>query len=204
MDEIILNATERNAKGRKIRNSGYIPGILYGDGIDEASSVKFEESDLRKILSRYGSHAKVWISHNDKKKFGFIKDVQKHPVTNQLIHVDVQLVSQDLDVKIQIPIIFTGEESLARNDLHLQIHKSMVDVIGKATLMPSALHVDVSQKQQGDTITSKDFYLEKGIKVVNEDEILGTIGLLKAPGAVPQNESVEIPEETEAQPTGSE
>ncbi len=191
MQEVILNAEERIAKSGKFKETGYIPGVLYGDGIDQATSVKFNESDLRKILSKHGAHTKLWIQYNDDKKFGFIKDIQKHPVSHQILHMDVQIVSQDHDVKMQLPIIFNGENQLRQNQLHLQVQKSVVEVIGRAVLMPDAIYVDVSEKEHGDMITSKDIELSDKIRIVNPDEIYGSIGHLKIT-------TIEEPEKEEA------
>ncbi len=179
MQETILNAEERNAKSGKFKEAGYVPGVLYGDGIDEPTSVKFNESSLRKILSKYGSHAKLWIQYNDNKKFGFIKDIQKHPVSQQILHMDVQIVSKDHSIKMQLPIIFNGENALKQNLLHLQIQKSNIELIGKIAFMPDSVQVDVSDKEHGYMITAKDFDLNEEIKIVNPDEIYGSIGHLR-------------------------
>jgi len=188
LQEVILNAEERNAKSGKFKEAGYVPGILYGDGIEEPTSVKFNASNLRKILSKYGSHAKLWIQYNDNKKFGFIKDIQKHPVSHQILHMDVQIVSKDHSIKMQLPIIFDGENNLKQKQLHLQVQKSVIDLVGKIAQMPDAIHVDVSDKEHGYMITSDDMDLNEDIKIVNPDEIYGSIGHLKVSVEEPEGE----------------
>ncbi len=150
--------------------------MLYGDSIAKATSVKFQTSDLTKILANHGSNAKVWVKYGRNKKFGFIKEVQKNPVTRQVIHVDVQLVSQNQEVKLQLPITFKGKEKLEQRMLLLQVYKSDIDVLGKATLMPDTVVIDVSEKKLGDTITLSDFGLDKEIKISDkENEVYGII-----------------------------
>jgi len=198
LQEVILNAEERITKSGKFKEAGYIPGILYGDGIDNATSVKFNESDLRRILSKHGAHTKLWIQYNDDKKFGFIKDIQKHPVSHQILHMDIQIVSQEHDVKMQLPIIFSGENQLRQNQLHLQVQKSVVDVIGKVILMPDALYVDVSEKEHGYMITAKDIELNEEIRILNPDDIYGSIGHLKITTIEePEKEEVESEEDAD-------
>lgn len=179
MEEITLYASERPIKSGKFKEPGFIPGVLYGDNIQEAISVKFDESNLRKTISRHGAHAKVWIQYNNSKKFGFIKDLQKHPVSHKLLHIDVQLVSRDHEVKMQLPIVFKGEDGLRNKQLLLHVHKAAVDVVGKVDSMPDAITVDVSNKEQGDTITSNDFDLNQEIKITTDEEVYGTISVLK-------------------------
>lgn len=176
MEPIVLNAAKRTAKSKKIREEGFIPGVIYGDNVAEADSVKFEEMPLKKILDKHGSNVKLWIKCGDNKKFGFIKEIQRHPVSNKIIHLDVQLVSRDHEVKLQIPIIFKGEVALGKRQLQLQMHKSEVDVLSKISLVPEVLNVDVSEKSLGDVITSKDFDLDKQIKIhEKENEVYATI-----------------------------
>lgn len=183
MKEIVLEATERTIQPGKFKESGFVPGVIYGDGV-AATSVKFEKLTLKKILSQHGSNAKVWIKYDNSKKFGFIKEVQKHPVSGIVTHIDVQMVSKDHEIKLQIPINFNGEEELKQKQLQLQILKSEINVFGKMSLMPDLINVDVLEKKLGDTITVTDLKLDKQINVSEkEDTIYGTIINLKIQSA---------------------
>ncbi|SDP17250.1 50S ribosomal protein L25 [Clostridium gasigenes] len=176
MEKNILNAFERTTKSKRFKENGFIAGVIYGDNVKEATSVKFEESSLRKILSKHGSNAKVWVKYGEGKKFGFIKEIQRHPVTAKITHIDVQLVSKNHEIKLQLPIEFKGEKNLVANLLKLNIQKTEIDVFGKMALMPDVVVIDVSEKELGDTITIKNFNLDKEIKISdNEDEIYATI-----------------------------
>ena len=137
MEDIILEAIERKQQVGKFREIGFVPGVIYGDGITAATSVKFEEKALRKVITSHGSHAKLWIKYNDNKKFGFIREVQRQPMTGNLIHLDVQIVSKDHEIKRLIPIVFKGEDDLKGKQLQLQINKSEISVFGKMALMPT-------------------------------------------------------------------
>ncbi|MBB6624537.1 50S ribosomal protein L25 [Clostridium gasigenes] len=176
MEKNILNAFERTTKSKRFKENGFIAGVIYGDNVKEATSVKFEESSLRKILGKHGSNAKVWVKYGEGKKFGFIKEIQRHPVTAKITHIDVQLVSKNHEIKLQLPIEFKGEKNLVANLLKLNIQKTEIDVFGKMALMPDVVVIDVSEKELGDTITIKNFNLDKEIKISdNEDEIYATI-----------------------------
>lgn len=181
MQEIMLDAIERPKKSGRFRESGFVPGVLYGDDIPAGTLVKFEEKALNKILIQHGSSANITIDFNGNKKTGFIKEVQRKPITGNLIHIDVQIVSKEHQVKRQIPIIFTGEEILNSKHLLLNILKSEVTVFGKIALMPDTISIDVSNKKFKDSITYSDFNLDKELK--NEDvDVFGTItDLKKAP-----------------------
>ncbi|MHB1393366.1 MAG: 50S ribosomal protein L25 [Clostridia bacterium] len=193
MEEIILEAIERTKQSGKFRESGFVPGVLYGDSVDVATSVKFEAIALKKVLTCHGSNAKVWVKYNDNKRFGFIKEVQKHPVSGSVIHIDVQIVSKDHEIKLQVPIVFKGEDDLKHRELQLQVYKSEINVFGMMALMPDAIYVDVSEKKLGDTITLNNFDLDNQLKVSEkEDSVYGMIINLK-------NQSIDATVETETE-----
>ncbi|MBC8060534.1 MAG: 50S ribosomal protein L25 [Clostridiaceae bacterium] len=176
MEEVILNAFERTAENKKFKEDGFIAGVIYGDSIKEATSVKFELLPLKKILVQHGSNAKVWVALGKDKKFGFIKEIQRHAVTAKINHIDVQLVSKNHEIKLQLPISFKGEETLISRLLQLQILKSDIEVFGKMALMPDSVSVDVSEKEFGDTITIKDFSLDEQLKINDKaDEVYATV-----------------------------
>lgn len=193
MKETILEAIERIKQPGKFKEIGFVPGVLYGDGVDVATPIKFEELALTKVITNHGSNAKVWIKYNNNKKFGFIKEVQKHPVSGSVIHIDVQIVSKDHEIKLQIPIVFKGEDDLTHRELQLQVYKSEITAFGKIALMPGAIYVDVSDKKLGDTITLSNFDLSKQLNVSEkEDEVYGRIINLK-------NQSIDMVVESETE-----
>lgn len=175
MEQVILNVEPREKTAKKFKEEGYVPAVIYGNG-SEAKSVKIPEVSLKKMLSVHGQNVKLWVECGEDKKFGFIKEIQRQPVTNKIRHIDIQLVARDKDVKIQIPIIFDGEEALKKIQLQLQIRKAIVEVFGKIDLMPDVIHVDVAKKERNDTITFEDFKLDASLKSSdNDDEVYGTI-----------------------------
>jgi len=185
MEEIILDAVERTMQPKRCREAGFTPGVLYGDSVTNAITVQFETVALKKILATHGSNAKVWVKYGGNKKFGFVKEVQRHPVTAKVTHIDVFLVSQDHEVKMQIPITFEGRDSL--DNVQLQVHKSEIEVLGKAALMPEAVVVDVSTMVLGDTITSVNFNLDKQLKITDsENEVYGIITVLRELAVEPE------------------
>lgn len=195
MEETILNAFERTEKLKKVRAAGFIPGVLSGDSISKATSVQFNAVDLNKILAKRGSSAKLWIKYDSIKKFGFIKEVQRHPVEGKVIHVEIQLLAQNQEIKMQVPITFHGRSELERKRLLLQVQKPEIEVLGKADLIPDVVIVNVSNKEQGDTVTLKDLELDPQLQAQDrEDETYAVITSL-------QEYDVEESEKPEEAPT---
>jgi len=185
MEETILDALERTIEPKQCREAGFTPGVLYGDSVTNAISVQFETAAMKKVLAKHGSNAKVWVNYGGNKKFGFVKEVQRHPVTSKLVHVDVFLVSQDHEIKMQIPINFEGRDNLV--NAMLQVQKPEIEVLGKAALMPDSVTVDVSAMVLGDTITANNFVLDAQIKITDdENEVYATISAIKELAEVPE------------------
>lgn len=196
MEKIILKAEERTEKLRDVRNGGFVPGVLYGAG-SEATSVQFNASALQKMIKKYGHNAKMWIELNDTQKFGFIKEVQKHPVEGRVIHIDVQMVSQDQEIKLLLPINYIGLEELDKRLLVIQVTKNEVEVVGKASILPNGIVIDVAHKELGDTITYAEFGLDEDIK--NQDDENEIYALIKEKKEQEVEVEEDAPEEEEAE-----
>ena len=175
MEETILKATTRTESPKKVRDAGFIPGVL-NEADTTSTSVQFETAALNKVIARHGPNAKIWVEFGSTKHFGFIKEVQKHPVEGRVIHVAIQLIKKNQDLKMHLPISFHGREELEHRMLQVLLHKPEIEVIGKASLMPDAAVADISKKEAGDNITALDFDLPKGIKILDaENEIYAVI-----------------------------
>jgi len=164
---------------KKVRLAGFIPGVLNESDLT-STSVQFVGTELNKIISKHGSNAKVWVTIGDDKKFGFIKEVQKSPLDRKIIHIAIQLVSKDQEIKMQLPISYHGREELEHKQLQVQVYKAEIDVSGKPVLMPDVIIVDVSKKELGDTITAADLNISAEIKIHDaENEVYAVIKAIK-------------------------
>ena len=164
---------------KKVRLAGFIPGVLNESDLT-STSVQFVGTELNKIISKHGANAKVWVTIGKDKKFGFIKEVQKSPLDRKIIHIAIQLVSKDQEIKMQLPISYHGREELEHKQLQVQVYKAEIDVSGKPVLMPDVIIVDVSKKELGDTITAADLNISAEIKIHDaENEIYAVIKAIK-------------------------
>ena len=177
MEETVLMAIARNESPKKARDAGFIPGVLNANGA-VSTSVKFEAAALNKLISNHGVNAKLYVSIGGETKFGFIKDVQRHPVARKVIHVSIQMVAADQEVKMHLPITFHGRDELEHRQMHLQVLRSEVEVSGKAAMMPDTTVVDVSGKELGYVFMAADFHLPEGIRILDSEH--ETYAIVKA------------------------
>ena len=194
MEEIILNATARSEKPKKVRNLGFTPGVLNGPGTVSVP-VQFEIVALNKIIAKHDRNAKLWVLLDSEKKFGFIKEVQMHPFETKVIHVAIQMVSKDEESKMKLPITFHGHSEVENRLLQLQVLKAEIEVKGKLAFMPDVAIVDISKKKAGDNVTAIDFNLPSEITILDSaDEIYAIIKAVKEE-VVEEVEKVEVVEE---------
>lgn len=169
MEETILQSEARIGSAKKVRAAGFTPGVLHGPG-SASESVQFDTVSLNKILAKHGPNAKVFVTTGDTKKFGFIKEVQKNPLDHKIIHVAVQLVDQDRNVTMELPIVLHGREKLEAKHLEAHMLKTELKVEGKSALIPEVAATDISGKKLGDSITAADFHFPDGVILLDHKE----------------------------------
>lgn len=175
MNTATLKAMERTEKPKQLRKTGFVPGVLNGPGTVSVP-VKFQTAALNKIIAKHGMNAKIWVEYKDEKKFGLMKELQKHPVDGQIIHAAIQLMATDQEIKMQLPIHYHGNEALEKKMMQVQVIKADVEVEGQAAKIPELLTVDVSEMTTGDNVTAANFDLPATIKILDEaDEIYAMI-----------------------------
>ena len=165
----MLEAFIRDEKGYKVRKENFVPGVIYGKGID-AVSVKFNKKDVERIIKSYGSRTNLTVVLNGKESFGFIRDTARDGLTEELIHMDIQVADEDAEITRNVPLVFKGTDKLVYNKLILQSNMDEVVVKGKAKLIPNAIEIDVSEANGGDTIMAADLDLPEGVICVNIDD----------------------------------
>ena len=166
-----LTATVRKEKGRKARRQGFVPAVIYGQGI-QSVPIKLDSAHITRVLKENGNRARIKIKFNNEEKTGIIRDVDFNSITSTIQHIDIQIVEEDEKVNWEIPIIFSGRDMLKINNLLLQVDISQIKVTGEASDIPDTIQIDVSQKSLNDTITIEDLNLNPSIKTYKPSDTL--------------------------------
>lgn len=155
MSQIVLKAITRG-NGKKavnaVRNSGKVPGVYYIYG-GENVSIAIDPIALRPIV--YTSETKIFDLEIDGKLIGhraLLKDIKFHPVTDQIVHVDLFGLREDKRISVYVPIKITGTAAGVRTGGVLQqiIRKVKLKCYPKD--LPEFLEVDVTALNVGDSI----------------------------------------------------
>jgi len=195
----------RNKKGKeeskKLRNSGYVPGVLYSPRDKENLLLKVPEKELHHFLSdKKHSHGIIdlKIKKDDAKdvtRLAVIKDFQYDSLQKRINHFDFYGVTMKEKVTLQVPIVLEGEPKGIQEGGILDISLREIEVECLPADAPEAITVDISQLGFNDVITLQDIELPKDIKLLTD--IDRTIASVVAP--TQEEEVVSEEEEVEGE-----
>lgn len=198
---------ERAGKGvaRALRRENQTPAVIYGDKKDPITvSISTKEANLEY------NKAHMFTSICDLDIEGtkvqvLARDVQLHPVTDNVLHVDFLRVTDKTTVTVAVPVSFINQEeaAYAKGKGILNINRYDVDIVCKAKDIPDELVVDVSKFHIGDSIKMSDAQLPEGAKPAISDRDF-TLATIAAPRVVLDDEPAESEEGAEAAAEGAE
>lgn len=169
MREATLTVLPRDEKGKKARREGFIPGVIYGKGM-ETLPVKFVKREFLKVLREHGARPRVKLLMGDQEKMALVKYVDKEPITGEVLHADLQLVAAGQKITCDIPIRFIGRERLKSKGLILQVNIDSINITGEASVIPEYFVVDVGDKNYGDVVTVEDLNIPSEIQINDPPE----------------------------------
>lgn len=173
---LLLDATERKESVKKIRRLGYVPGSIYGPGLDKNLEIQLEGKEVNKFLKSHSIGAKAKIKINENEQLCVIKNIQYEHLSNKPIHIEFYASSEDQLVKAKVPIRFKGNELLSKGNLVLNILKDEIELQGILKDLPEFIEVDVSEMADGSVITMGDIVLPEGIRLLSkEDETVASV-----------------------------
>ena len=179
MDFVELHAGLREGKGKetskKLREKNLVPGVVYKKG-EETVSLKIDKKDLAKALTTEAGEnviIKLCVDGVNKKKERtvIIKDVQKDPVRDFLLHVDFQEISLTEKIKVKVRVVAKGEAIGVKQDKGVLQHVLWeVECECLPTNIPEKIEAPVANLKIGDAIHVKDIVLPEGIRILEDPE----------------------------------
>lgn len=176
-ETITLDATVREVVGKHVRHYrriGQIPATIYGR---EFSPVNLfvGEVDLRQALARAGGNHLIELNISDQTVQALAREVQRHPIRGDILHVDFYRVDMDRVIRAEIPIVLVNESpAVSSREAMAILHLNSVEVETLPANLPPQIEVDMSQLTQvGDQFTAGDLKLPTTIKIITAlDEVV--------------------------------
>ena len=186
--QLKINAQPRTESGRnavkKIKQAGFVPAVIYG-AKDPARNLQINEREVSRLLGHATSESvlvEVSIQGGDTKT-ALIQEVQHHPVTGNILHVDLHAISMDELLTVEVSVETTGEaEGVKTGGGVLEVILRTLEIECLPTDLPEAIIVDVSALNIGDSIHVGALVLPKGVTVLNDAAL--TVVSVAAPTVV--------------------
>ena len=179
MLEINVSGQKRNAIGKKaakeVRKEGLVPCNIYGiekdaDNRPVATSFTIPFSELRKVVYTPNVYV-VNINIAGTEKKAVIKELQFHPVSDALLHVDFLEINEEKPVTVGIPVKLVGHAAGVRNGGRLSLSIRQIKVTAPYTRIPEILEIDVTALEIGKSIKVGELNFE-GLEFATPKEVV--------------------------------
>lgn len=149
---------------KRIRAAGKIPGVVYGLESDPIP-VTVEWKPLREALTtEAGLNALINLEVDGQVALTIVKELQRHPIKGDVIHLDFLRVSADAEISVDVRVVITGEaEKVERQDGTVDHLLFSLTVNAKPADIPNEITVDISDLDIGDAIRVGEITLPAGV-----------------------------------------
>ena len=167
-----LNVDIRKEHGtsaaRRTRLQNKVPAVVYHSGA-EATPLSVDKISLNKALKTGQMIFEVNVE--DKDQFVLVKEIQYHPVTDEIVHIDFQKVKEDEKISLEVAVRSSGEaQGVKLGGLLVQMLNS-VTVQCRPAEIPEFLEIDVSDMEMNTNLFVKDIILPEGVEMLTADDI---------------------------------
>lgn len=191
---------DRAGKGvaRSLRRENKIPAVIYGDAKD-AQTIALPVKEV--TIEYHKGHMFTNLCDLDvggKKQLVLVRDVQVHPVSDNVLHVDFMRVTPKTEIVVGVPVEFLNEEKCPGIKVggSLTIVRHELELVCKATEIPEKIDVDLSSAEIGDAIRINQVELPKGTRSSYTRDV--TIATIAAPRKLLEEEDAENAEKAAA------
>jgi len=180
MEKIILNAEIREETGKtkvkELRKKDVVPGVVYKSG-EKVVNVKMGRRELFLTLhTSAGANALITLKIKGDKKAKtrtcIIKEVQRHPVKEDVMHVDLNEISLTEKIKVKVPVHSHGEpEGVLKDGGVLDQPLREIEVECLPPDIPEKIEVEVAPMKIGDAVYVKDLSVPAKVEVLSDPEL---------------------------------
>lgn len=171
-DKVDLIAELREDKGkgasRRLRHEGRVPAILYGGG-REPRALTFDHNKLLHQMQSESFYSSVLnIKVGDQSQAAIVKDVQRHPAKNAVVHIDLQRIVEDQEIRMNVPLHFLNEDIAVGVKVGGGTVSHMytdVEVVCLPKYLPEYIEVDIAALNVDEMLHLSDIKLPEGVEI---------------------------------------
>jgi large subunit ribosomal protein L25 len=188
-DTLTLEAQPREARGRhlrRLRRLGNTPIHIYGRGL-ESIAAQVATPILRRVVIAAGHNSPVMVTYEGSPHFTFIREIQKDPVTSEVLHIDFLQVDASVRMQSQVTIRLEGEAPavrLHRGEISFNLRDVTVECL--PTEVPNELVVDISgMVELGSVVHVSEIKAPAGVTIITDpEEVIVRMSSPTVPGAI--------------------
>jgi len=168
--ELVAEFRDDQGKGasRRLRRTGKVPAILYG-GHKEPRALALDHTRLLQMLDNERFYSTILsLKLGDEKQSAVLKDLQRHPFKNAVLHVDLQRVLEDEKIRIKVPLHFLNETTSigVKQQGGVVSHlRSEVEVQCLPKDLPEFIEVDLAELQLGQLVHLSELKVPAGVEL---------------------------------------
>ena len=190
-EQVNLNATSRDVEGksssRQLRRAGSVPAVIYG-GDKDPIRISILEKDIAKAAEIPGFATQILnINISGEEQNVILKELQRHPATQRVLHADLQRVNPDTKISISVPVRFLNEDICMGVKMHggaISRLINNIDITCLASNLPEYLEVDVAELDVGDSVFLSALNLPEGVEIpslaLGEDRDQAVVSITEA------------------------
>ena len=172
-----MKATKRTESGkgiaREVRNEGNIPAVVYGAG-KAATSINLSAYDLMMDMNKGNFFSKVQTLEIDgKEEQVLVRDLQRHPVSDNVIHADFLRFNAKKAVKVAVPLVLLGADKSPGVKLGgvPQLVIAALEVSCLAKDIPTSIEVDIAHLKVSESVRLNEIELPEGVKATSKQNL---------------------------------
>jgi len=208
LNNIELQAATRSATGngpaRVLRREGRVPAILYGPG-KEPHLLSVGNHEMETIVKEGNvgrSIFNLFIDGGKEPRAAMIKELQAHPVSRDLIHIDFYEVDMARKVKVNVPVVTTGKAIGVEMGGMLQTVRRELEVLCLPIAIPQSIVIDITNLEIGQSVHVEDIQLDDTVEIPHDVDftVLTILSQKKAEEeGAEEGEEAEVAAEPEAE-----
>lgn len=171
MKSITINGSQRESVGKKatkaLRNAGMVPCVVYGG--DKPIHFSAPELAFKNLVYTPDVHTVVIALEDGTEAAAILQDIQFHPVTDRILHMDFYQIFDDKEVMMEIPVRVTGNSRGVRNGGVLRIVNRKLRVKAVPANLPDFIEADITEMKIGSKLTVSSIEQEN-FNIMHSDE----------------------------------
>jgi large subunit ribosomal protein L25 len=180
----VIATEKREAFGKnasyRIRRSGHIPAILYGEGHASVPLVLAKKDVIKILKSELGLNTLFKVSFGGEERDVMIKDVQIDPISDEVLHADLIQIAMDKAIRVSVPVELVGEAVGVKTEggfIDFMTRELFIECL--PALIPEHFAVDVSALHLHQAAKAADVVLPEGIRMITDPGVV--IALVQMP-----------------------